>query len=180
MTAAIMTQDILGICLLVAGGDLSMSMADVILRVEEFQTQNDRHFGITDRDFRKLVFWLIWRKIPHSPGTSMTGAYYKVLEVLKEIKLQDIVLHIIEYSDAYFNDDGEHWLDLAHGPNDYDRYNCSLDEYNAKPAIRKEMIAFFQNLKGKNCPVNQIQDILVKWGINQNTLYACSREGSSH
>ena len=96
MTAAIMTQDILGICLLVAGGDLSMSMADVILRVEEFQTQNDRHFGITDRDFRKLVFWLIWRKIPHSPGTSMTGAYYKVLEVLKEIKLQDIVLHIIE------------------------------------------------------------------------------------
>jgi hypothetical protein len=123
------------------------------------------------------LFWLVWRKTPHSPGTSITGASSKVF---KAVTLQDIAFHILEHSDAYFNDDGEHWLDLAHGPNDYDRYNCSLDEYNAKPAIRKEMIAFFQNLKGKNCPVNQIQDILVKWGINQNTLYACSREGSSH
>jgi hypothetical protein len=177
MTASMMTGDVLGICLLVSGGDLSMNMEDVITRVEEFQTQHDRHFGISEYDFRNLLFWLVWRKTPHSPGTSITGASSKVF---KAVTLQDIAFHILEHSDAYFNDDGEHWLDLAHGPNDYDRYNCSLDEYNAKPAIRKEMIAFFQNLKGKNCPVNQIQDILVKWGINQNTLYACSREGSSH
>jgi len=177
MTAAIMTQDILGICLLVSGGDLSMNMSDVITRVEEFQTNNDRHFGISEYDFRNLIFWLIWGIIPHNPHTTAIESHAKVLEY---VKLQDIALHILEHTDAYFNDDGEHWLDLEHGPNDYDRYNCSLDEYNAKPAIRKEMIAFFQNLNDKSCPVKQIQDLLVKWGINQNTLYACSREGSSH
>jgi hypothetical protein len=175
MTATIMSQDILGICLLVSGGDLKMKLGNVIKHVGEFQAQNDRHFGITDTDFHTLFWRLLWEKFPGSLllGESESNLY--------KVNLQDVALNILKYGDAYFNDEGESW-DLYDNDPVYDPvayYNCSADEFYNGQALRKAMIEFFQSLEGKNCPVRQVQDLMVKCGFTCNILYAHSRPGDN-
>jgi hypothetical protein len=44
MAANILSPDILGICLLLTKGDISLSLEEVVLAVEKFQAEKDRHF----------------------------------------------------------------------------------------------------------------------------------------
>jgi hypothetical protein len=175
MTAMLMSQDILGICLLVSGGNLSMTLEDVVKRVEEFQSQNDRHFGILNTDFRTLFCRLLWTKFPGSllRGESESNLY--------KVNLQDVVLDILKYGAAYFNDEGENWDLFGNDPiyNPVYYYNCSEKEFYTGQAVRKSMTAFFQSLEGKTTPLNQIQDMLTRLGYNQDTLFRYSRPGDA-
>jgi len=51
MPAAILTENFLGICLILAKGDINMMLEEVIGRAEDYQMLSDRHFGIYKSDF---------------------------------------------------------------------------------------------------------------------------------
>jgi len=173
MTATIMSQDMLGICLLVSGGNLSMKLGDVVKHVEEFQEQNDRHFGISSTDFRTLFGRLVWGKFP--------GSLLQDESNLSKANLQDVALDILKYGDAYFNDEGECWDLYENDPKyaPYSYYRCSVEEFYTGQTIRKEMIEFFQELKDAICPVIQVQAMLVRLGFNSDILFKCSRPGDN-
>jgi hypothetical protein len=174
MTATIMSQDMLGICLLVSGGNLSMKLGDVVKHVEEFQEQNDRHFGISSTDFRTLF----WRLLPEKFQGSLLRDESE--SNLDKVNLQDVALDILKYGDAYFNDEGECWDLYENDPKyaPYLYYRCSAEEFYTGQAIRKEMIEFFQELKDEICPV-KVQAMLVRLGFNSDILFRCSRPGDN-
>ena len=84
MAAAILSQDILAICLLLAEGNIDLSMEEVIHRAENFQEDQDRHFGITRSDFRGLFnYWFMFDLAIIHFDDGIDG-----------IKLKDIVIYL--------------------------------------------------------------------------------------
>jgi len=172
MAYCLMSQDILGVCLLVAGGDLNMPLEDIINHIEEFEEQEKRLFGTVGWDFRVLFFWLVWWKI--GDKSKNASEYFKTL--LGKANLQDVALDVLRWEEAGFSDGDVCWLGYEREPTyEYWNYNYTVEEFNTKQAVRKEMIEFFQGLKGKNCPVRQVQEMLFRLGFIRDTLYECSR-----
>lgn len=52
------SEDIVAICLVLAEGDIQKSIEEIIIRVENYQINNNRHFGISRYDFRGLFYEL--------------------------------------------------------------------------------------------------------------------------
>ena len=175
MAYCLMSHDILGVCLLVAGGDPSMKLGDVVKQVEEFQEQNGRHFGISSTDFRTLFWRLVWGKFPGSLLQDESESN------LDQANLQEVALDVLKYGDAYFNDEGECWDLYENDPKyaPYSYYRCSAEEFYTGQAIRKEMIEFFQGLKGKSCRLRQVQAMLVRLRFSSDILFKCSRPGDN-
>ena len=76
----------LAICLIVADGNIGLSLEDIIHRVEIYQENHNRHFGILRSDFRsmfyKLFYWELGTKSPE--------------DRLDDVKLRDIINIIFE------------------------------------------------------------------------------------
>ena len=107
MAAAILSQDLLAMFLLAAEGDLKASLEDVLTVLEEFQENNDRHFGITRNDLRNLL------------GLEFSLGYYsqfgksggqKGSKPLKDVRLGEVAPFILRHFDALFNDEGEYFF----------------------------------------------------------------------
>ena len=96
MAASILSQDILAICLFLADGNIDLSIEEVIHRVEKYQEEQDRHFGISRSDFRNLFHMLI--------------SWELRIKEFDDIKLSDIITDILMYQYAHFNDEGENWI----------------------------------------------------------------------
>ncbi len=100
MAASILSQDVLSICLILAKGDISLNMEEIISRVNKYQEVANRHFGITRGDFYVLFCFLLNFEMNMNLG---------IKPDLTKIMFKDIILKILEYGDAYFNDEGSYW-----------------------------------------------------------------------
>ena len=173
MAKVLMSQDVLGICLLVAGGDLNMTMEEVMKLVDEFEEQKRCRFGSSQGDLPSLFISLVLQKL----GPEKFSFPYRL--ILGKVNLQDVALDVLSFQGYWSCDEGDYWIDYEQEPTYHtwfpNFYDCTLKEFEAKQAVRKEMIEFFKDLKGKSCPLRQVQDMLFKLGFNLDTLYACSR-----
>ena len=100
MAAAIVTEDFLAICLILADGDINMRLEEVICRAEAYQESSDSHFGISRSDFR-CAFNKLSFVIYHETGV---GNYEEMLT--RNPLLQHWIGPILKYEDVYFNDEG--------------------------------------------------------------------------
>ena len=60
MAASILSQDLVGVCLILCKGNTRMDLEKMIQKAEEFQDNNNRHFGISRSDLRGLFLMLLW------------------------------------------------------------------------------------------------------------------------
>ena len=155
MPTAILTEDFLGICLILANGDINIELEEVICRAEAYQKSSDCHFGITRDDFRN-AFSILSFETYHEAGF---GDYEEML--MERPLLQHWIDPILNYEDIYFNDEGEHWCDYEKSlPSETNlkMRNFFTDKCNHSP----EIVLRFINELGKN----------------HTTLRDCSRRGS--
>jgi hypothetical protein len=178
MTAAILSQDFLGICLVLSDGNLDTRLADIIERVERFQQAHNRHFGISRTDFSTSLFRL-------TKG-GLSDGFEIMMRRFERMMLKDVVMEILGYEKVYCNDEGEYW-DLAGEPDEYD---CSyvqslLDllgfrevDYRATQAMKRSMLDFFRNAENSS-KIESVKEFMTRNGITHDLLYRCSRGGDS-
>lgn len=167
-----LSQDILGICLLLSGGDLNLKLDEIATLAGEFQEKNDRHFGITRDDFRNLLIRLVWEQFP--------GSIFDNLEHFGNVMLKEVALKMLSYGDVYCNDEGEYWTEGCTG--EYyiqELFNGDVDAYLDKLSAKKLLVEFFQNLHGENSSVKEMSELMVRAKITGDILYTCSRAGDS-
>ena len=149
-----------------------MTLEDVVTHVGEFEERERRLFGTVEWDFRYLYFWITKMKLPYG-GLDVTEDSHSFLA---KTSLQDVAIDVLHWEGAGFSDGDVTWLGYEKEPT-YDtwKYYYTMEEFNTKQVVKKEMVEFFQGLKGESCPVRQVQDMLFRLGFNRDTLYKCSR-----
>ncbi len=153
------SEDLFAVCLLLAGGDTGKCIEEVIVLVEKYQLENDRHFGIARDDFRSLFYQL---------GVDLEVITYDdilkggVQKILMGIPLQSWISNILEYEDTYFNDEGGNW--------------CKSETGEVSPR-NQLMRVFFGSCT--NPASGEVMDFLLKNGFSRNLLEDCSRPGES-
>jgi hypothetical protein len=176
MAAAILSQDIIAICLLLTNGNIKLQLDEVICRIEKYQETKNRHFGISRSDIRNLFQNLIFFEME----------LREIGEELNDIWLTDIILKVLEYHDAYFNDEGEFWIkySLPLKINTYSSVNELWSGYNQnendqKLKMKHVMIEFFENQDIQNISNELVRKLLKENKIKTNILVNCSRPGES-
>ena len=176
MPAAILSQDILAICLLLADGNIDLSMEEVVHRVEIFQEDQDRHFGITRYDFRGLFnYWFMFDLgIIHCD------------EGIDGIKLKDVAIDVLTYHDAHFNDEGEYWTKEKESWNEKlfmehikSWYSYDEENYQEKLIIKKKMKRFFEDQELTILHPEFVMKFMEELKISDTILFYCSRPGKS-
>ena len=176
MPAAILSQDILVICLVVSEGDINLSIEEVISRVENYQEVQNRHFGISKDDFRNLFYMFV----------NFELGIRSIDDGIDNLILSDIITDILKYQDVYFNDEGEYWtkrIEVSADETDYSFietwYSYDKKETQMKVAIRQKMKEFFQQQEITALKPKSVKKFMDETGITDDILYQCSQSGES-
>ena len=171
MAVAILSQDIVAICLWCGDGNINLSLSEVIGRVEKYQEAQNRHFGISRSDYHDLFLMLIYSEL----GIKSFG------DEIDDIKMRDIINNILEYHDAYFNDEGNHWITTDEIYSDDIGYWFRLTEkeYEYKMAIKQRMKEFFRQQKIAELDPEVVKKFMAEINITEAMLHDSSRPGKS-
>jgi len=106
MAYAITSEDMIGICLIIADYNADVSMRKVLNRVEAFQQSKSSYFGVSEHDFRSAFLWLAielrW--------FDLQGPREHYEALFKNNPLKKWILPTLKrFESVYFNDEGEHW-----------------------------------------------------------------------
>ncbi len=188
MAARCLAQDIVGVCLVLAGGDPGMDLEEVMLEADRFMVENNRHFGISRTGLRGLIQSLfLWNLEDDHPLAVRLGGLWKE-GAFDGIRLWEIVPILLQYHDAEFSDEGEHWCALED-----DADACSEEWYKAgdmaswygydRPGYRaraRTKEALIDLFRGTECPRREdTAQVMRQYGLNEELLYRCSRRGRS-
>lgn len=154
MSASIISEDFLSVCLVLAKGDLNTTLEEVICRAESFQGSEDRHFGISRKDFRNAINMLSFQTY-HELGLGNGEEMLKAKPLLK-----DWTSPILKYEYVHFNDEGERWCPYENDPS---KLNLKMRGFLDNPFNHKE---------------GSIMLFLYKRGKIPSILSDCSRSGS--
>ena len=171
MAAAILSQDIVAICLLCIDGNIDLSLTEVIRRVEAYQEAQDRHFGISRYDFRGLFRTLVCREL----------GIKSFADEIDDIKLSDIIIDILEYHDAYFNDEGEYWFkgDETYSEGIASWFDYTEKEYEYRMKVKQQMKRFLRRQEITTLDPKLVKNFMEEKNITDAILYHCSRPGES-
>lgn len=174
MAAWTLSQDIAGICLVLAGGDANMDLEEVMLEADRFMVENNRHFGISRTDLRGLFQSLfLWNLDDNHPLALRLGDRWKE-GAFDGIRLWEIVPILLEYHDAVSNDEGAHWCSLDDGA---DACSREWGQYCGKAKMKEAMRELF---RGQKCPGREaVAELMRAHGLDEKLLYGCSRRGRS-
>lgn len=170
MATSILTEDFVGICLILVEGNISASLEDVILTAERFQQEHNRHFGTWENDFRLLFL--------ADPNWAWTRS-----GDFRHIPLQDIIPRILSFREAYFNDEGAHlfgkdgdiFLDTYENETAY-WTGYGREQLRRKLKTKAEMKEYF---RGEFREAKAVREWMRLHGIRRDLLYRCSRHGTS-
>lgn len=186
MAARALSQDIVGICLVLAGGDAGMDLEEVMLEADRFMVENNRHFGISRTDLRGLFQSLFLWDLPddHPLAIRLAGRWKE--GAFDGIGLWEIAPIVLEYHDAAFNDEGQSWCDLDDGTDACSRqryeelgmeswYGYGWARYSDKMKTREALRQLFRERK---CPGAETTSQLMRaHRLDDQLLHHCSRRG---
>jgi|GEM_PF-1578631 len=155
MSFGITAEDMVGICLVLADGNMMLSMEDVILQAEDFQKIKGIHFGVSWDDFRSCLFWLGYESGLYD--LNEVGENGEFPEMFQLPLLYWLPL-ILTYHVVYFNDEGESW-------------SCFSDY----PDNRKLVHAFIS--KTHSLTPDKIMAWLDRLGLNRDSLDRYTEHG---
>lgn len=169
MATSILTEDFVGICLILAEGNLGASLEEVILAAERFQQERNRHFGTWQDDFRLLLHTVI------DQSWTRDGNF-------RNIRFLEVIPRILSFREAYFNDEGAHLFgkDCDIYPDSYENETAYWTGYGREQLQRKlemkaEMKEYF---RGEFLEAKAVREWMRVHGIRKGLLYRCSSPGA--
>jgi hypothetical protein len=188
MAAWTLSQDIVGICLVLAGGDASMDLEEVMLEADRFMLEKDRHFGTSRTGLRGLIQSLfLWDlEDGHPLAVRLAGRWKE--GAFDGVRLWEVAPILLGYHDAAFSDEGQQWCGLEDGAD-----ACSREWYEANDMASgygydwgqycrkvKTKAALRELFRGQGCPGPETTAKLMReHGLDEELLYHCSRRGRS-
>ncbi|MGB9498690.1 MAG: hypothetical protein ACKVE4_02865 [Dissulfuribacterales bacterium] len=171
MARLTLSHELLAACLILVDGNIDATIEDVLSCADDFQKEEDRHFGISDTDLGGL--FLIW--------TTFEIEIRKYSEILDDIKLRDVIELMLDHHYAAFNDEGE---SMAKGDEEYDSFirgwfHLDEEEYRKKMVVKNKMRIFFHGVITKDISGKEVMDFLNGMGITRDVLLECTRPGAS-
>jgi hypothetical protein len=171
-----LSQDVLGICLILSEGDLNTPLDEIAKRAEDFQESSKRHFGITGNDFRMMLIRLVWDVFP--------GSILDKSRHMENVTLKEVAPKILSYEDVYCNDEGEYWCGCSerHDLAAYhirELFDGDADRYLQKLSMKKLLADYFHNYDGDGRAAEEVRNLMREAGITANILQACSSPGAS-
>jgi len=164
MPADLHTENLIASFLMLADYDTSTSIAKILKRLDDWQVQNDRHFGIDREDIRIAINHLFWEELRLS---GMPDAFE---EVSNNYPLAGYILPMLEFGSVYCNDESSHWWKKDSVPGFFER--------GERRSFRNhEMRTFFA------CPENHVRDritgLLRRFRMEPESMIGWSRPGES-
>lgn len=186
MAARTLSQDIVGICLVLAGGDAGKDMEEVMLEADRFMVENNRHFGVSRTGLRGLLQSLfLWSLESTHPLALRLGDRWKE-GAFDGVRLWEMAPILLQYHDASFSNQGEDWCGLDDGADAWSReqyekqdmeswYGYRWEEYRARTAAKEAMRGLF---RARGCPGPEaVRQLMTAQGLDEELLYRCSRRG---
>jgi hypothetical protein len=188
MAAWTLSQDIVGICLVLAKGDAGLDLEEVMLEADRFMVDNNRHFGISRTDLRGLFQSLfLWNLESDHPLAVRLGNRW-MEGAFDGVRLWEMVPILLDYHDAAFNDEGQNFCRLDDGADSCSResydgdgmsswYGYDWGQYCARVKAKQAMRELF---RGRKCPSPEaVAQLMRAHGLDEALLHHCSRRGRS-
>jgi hypothetical protein len=162
MAKSILSTEIVSIGLLLADGNIDITMEELAEKLTSWQIQNNRIFGVTEDDFINALLMLA---LPDLIDKNGLNDFYK-------LRFREIIPKIFNYNEVYLNDEGEHWLEtVEYEDGDLIRFfGLTRSAYDAKMQTQKAMQVFFENTKTCLIDSNQVNAFLASQGITNQLL----------
>jgi len=163
MAKSILTTDMVSIGLLLAKGELTISMKELSEKVNQWQTENNRIFGITPNDYTNALILLVMDEL--NPKDWLTD--------FQSLTFHELIPKILKYNEVYFNDEGEHWMETVQ----YEEWQLNQffgvdqNEYESKLRLKEAMTLFFNS---RPTDGNRVKNFMVEQKIGNNILTSCS------
>ena len=172
-----LSQDILAVCLVLADGDIDLTLAEVVRRAEGYQERADRHFGISTSDFRGLMCQLL-------PPGSCWACVARMEGVGEEVRLREVIGDILGYHDGWCNDEGEGWIPAE--PMNFrgesqamDMCDMEQDMYQEHLRLKEELQRFFGPEGIAGVSAASVRQFMRRMHITDDFLRQFSRPGES-
>lgn len=166
MAKSILSTDIISIGLLLSDGNIDITMEELEGKVNIWQTQNNRIFGVSDNDYLNSLLMLVMSDLNLQNGIN---SFYK-------LTFREIIPRIHDYNEVYFNDEGEHWMEtVEYEDSGLSRFfGLTRKAYKAKMQTKEAMHVFFENSKTGLINSSPINDFLIVQGVTDQLLVDCS------
>ncbi len=188
MAARTLSQDIVGICLVLAAGDAGMDLEEVMLEADRFMVESNRHFGISRTGLRGVLQSLfLWDLEEDHPLAIRLGNRWQE-GAFDGIRLWEMAPVLLQYHDACFSDEGERWCCLEDDAEACSRetylendmaswYGYDWPQYCGRARAGEALSRLFG---GQGCPPREaVRQVMREHGLDQGLLHHCSRKGRS-
>jgi len=155
--------------LLISHGNIDITLEELFAGVIEYQTQNNRIFGVSDEDYRSACFFLVAFE-----GRLLSN--FMDFDEFNRLTFREIIPEMLRFHEVYMNDEGEHWLEEAEHNDAFIEQFYGLDRkgYVAKIRQKEEMQVFFRNCGDESVEQKKVADFMSNYGITKQVLEECS------
>jgi hypothetical protein len=164
MPADLYTENLVASFLMLADFDTSTSIDEILSRLDDWQIQNDRHFGIHREDIRIAMTRLFWHEL------RLPGMPCGFEQASSKFPLADCILPLLEFGSVYCNDESSHWWKKDPVP--------GLFEQGESRSYRNhEMRKFFA--RPENHDHDKVAGLLHRFRMGPESMIEWSRPGES-
>jgi hypothetical protein len=172
MSTEILSQDIVSIMLLLAEGDINMTLTELFKCIEEYEERNNCHFGISRGDFIfSIQVFMMWEL--HLSD---------VLHHEQNIKLKEIIPDVLRFHSACFKDTEDYWLkeDVFNKRESLYFTHYTEKEYETKIILKNLIKEFFHYSETIHTSKESVIKFLIDNNITIKILEDCSRPGENN
>ncbi len=171
MAKALLMEDVLAICLVVAKGNIDLSFKEVLSRIEDYEVTYKRHFLMERGELQRSFVYLLRET---REGFSMIDEDYSVKE---GITFREIIPLILSFDEVYSNDEGEYWTRFEKFDDIqfyYQKWHDDMDGSKMRLSYeRKDRMREFFKEKEKVTP-GQVMSLIKELYGEENPLITCS------
>jgi hypothetical protein len=169
MAKSILSPDMVSIGLLIPNGNIDISLEELFAGVMEYQTRNNRIFGVSNEDYRAACFHL-------AAFEGNLQSKFIDLNKFSQLTFRQIIPQMLRFNEVYKNDEGEHWLEKAEHEDWFIEqfYGLTRKGYEAKMQLKNALTDFFKNCQDELIEQKKITDFMTKHGITFHILEECS------
>jgi hypothetical protein len=169
MGKSILSPDMVSIGLLIAHGNIDITLEELFAGVMEYQTHNNRIFGVSDEDYRAACFFL-------AAFESNLLSQSMDIDEINRLKFRQIIPDMLRFNEVYMNDEGEHWIEEAEHEDWFIERFYGLDRkgYDAKTELKNAMADFFRNCRVESIEQEWVAAFMTEQGLTEHILEECS------
>ncbi len=178
MAVRIPIQDILGVCLVAADGNVDKTLKQLVEYIERFQRENDRCFGDIPADMLELFRSLTTSELGIKDSQKDISRFYDDPYFgLDDVTLRQVIRPMLSFDTVVFRSGTTHWIPRDTQDADSPKPPEHQNGYMVLPYNFLDEIAEMFQQPGDCLTKKEIKKLMRKREVNRKFLFRCSRTG---